>query len=63
LRRLSNLMLQVVRLVIAAELAWRSLIEMKHFLNQFRGLRIPGRKTLPVNLTQRADPGVCRACR
>src|SRR5882724_5625236 len=31
---------------------------MKHYLTQFRGFRIPGRKTLPVNFTQRADKGV-----
>ena len=28
------------------------------YLTQFRGFRIPGRKTLPVNSTQRADKGV-----
>jgi hypothetical protein len=57
-RCLSNLVLQVVRLVIAAELAWRSLIELKHYLTQFRGFRIPGRKTLPVHFTERADERV-----
>src|ERR1700737_1815798 len=31
---------------------------MKHYLTQFRGFRIPSRKTLPVNFTQRADKGV-----
>src|SRR3979490_124721 len=31
---------------------------MKHYLAQFRGFRIPGRKTLPVNFTQRADESV-----
>src|SRR6266478_791825 len=31
---------------------------MKHYLTQFRGFRIPGRKTLPVNFTQRADESV-----
>src|SRR5258708_35843553 len=31
---------------------------MKHYLTQFRGFRIPGRKTLPINFTQRADNGV-----
>jgi len=31
---------------------------MKHYLTQFRGFRIPGRKTLPANFTQRADKGV-----
>ena len=31
---------------------------MKHYLTQFRGFRIPGRKTLPVNFSQRADKGV-----
>jgi hypothetical protein len=31
---------------------------MKHYLTQFRGFRIPGRKTLAVNFSQRADKGV-----
>src|ERR1700722_14303854 len=31
---------------------------MNHYLTQFRGFRIPGRKTPPVNFTQRADKGV-----
>lgn len=51
-------MLQVVRLVIAAELTYRSLIKLKHYLAQFGGFRIPGRKTLPVNFTQRPDKGI-----
>src|SRR4030088_1019367 len=37
-------------LVIAAELAQRSLIELKHYLTQLRGFRIPGGKTLSVIL-------------
>src|ERR1700730_2297318 len=47
-----------MRLVIAAELAWRSLIELRHYLTQSRGFRIPGGKTLSVNFAQRADGGV-----
>src|ERR1019366_6794918 len=31
---------------------------MKHYLTQFRGFRIPGRKTLPVHFTERADERV-----
>ena len=51
-------MLQMVGLVIAAELTYRSLIELKHYLAQFGGFRIPGRKSLPVNFTQRPDEGI-----
>src|ERR1700686_3656722 len=45
----------MVRLVVAAELAWRSLIELH---TQLRGFRIPGGKTLSVKFAQRADGGV-----
>ena len=48
----------MMRLVIAAELASRSLIELKYYLAQLRGFRIPGGETLSVNFTQRTDKGV-----
>jgi hypothetical protein len=48
----------MMRLAIAAELAWRSLIELRHYLTQLRGFRILGGKTLSANFAQRADGGV-----
>jgi hypothetical protein len=48
----------MVRLVVAAELAWRSLTELQHYVTRLRGFLIPGGKTLSVNFAQRADGGV-----
>ena len=55
---MSDLVLQMMRLAIAAELAWRSLVELRHYLAQLRGFRILDSKTLSVNFAQRADGGV-----
>ena len=48
-------MLQVIRLMIAAKLAHRRLVELKQDLTQFRGFRISGCKALAINLAQRAN--------
>jgi hypothetical protein len=47
--------LQVTRLMIAAELAQGRLVQLKQNLAQLLGFSITGRETLPVNLTQCAD--------
>jgi len=44
--------------MIATDLAQGRLIELKHYLAQFRGFRMPGRKALPVNFAQRPNQGV-----
>ena len=51
-------MLQVAGFMIAAELAQRRLVELKQDFAQLVGRRIPGGKTLSVNLAQRTDEGV-----
>src|SRR5260370_5511091 len=58
LRSVGDLALQVIRLMIATDLAQGRLIELKHYLAQFRGFRMPGRKALPVNFAQRPNQGV-----
>jgi hypothetical protein len=44
--------------MIATDLAQGGLVKLKHYLAQFRSSRIPGRKALAVNFTQRLDKGV-----
>src|SRR4051812_31558583 len=44
-------------LVVAAELAQRRLVQIKHDIAELVGWGIAGGKTLPVNLAQRADGG------
>ena len=51
-------MLKMAGLMIAAELAQGCLVQLNKNLAQFFCRRITGGKTLPVNLTQRADEGV-----
>src|SRR5580658_6130653 len=49
---------QMAGLVIAAELAQRRLVQLKQDFAELLGRGITGRKTLSVNLAQRADEGV-----
>jgi hypothetical protein len=58
LRSIFDLVLQVARLMIAAELAQRCFVELKKNLAHFFGFRIIGCETLSVNLTQRADKSI-----
>ena len=44
--------------MIATDLAQGRFVKLKHYLAQFRSSRIPGRKALAVNFTQRLDKSV-----
>jgi hypothetical protein len=55
LRRLCDLVFQVTRFMIAAELTQRRFVELKQNLAECLGFRMPGGETLSVNLAQRAD--------
>src|SRR4029079_4348056 len=50
-----DLVIQVTGLVVAAKLAQRCLVQVKHNLAQRVGWGITGGKALPINLAQRAD--------
>src|SRR5207248_2538297 len=52
-----DLVIEMTGLVIAAKLAQRRLVQVKHNLAQSVGWGITGGKTLPVNLAQGADQG------
>src|SRR5439155_8211360 len=52
-----DLVIEMTGLVIAAKLAQRRLVQVKHNLAQSVGRGITGGKTLPVNLAQGADQG------
>jgi hypothetical protein len=49
--------IEMTGLVVAAKLAQRCLVQVKHDIAQLVGWGITGGKTLPVNLAQRADGG------
>src|SRR3984893_6093796 len=57
LGRVGDLVLQVARLMIAAELAQRRLVQLEQNLAQLLGFRITGCETLPVKLPQCGDEG------
>src|SRR6187401_654076 len=52
-----DLVLEMTGLVVAAKLTQRRLVQIKQNIAQLIGWGIPGGKTLPVNLAQRADGG------
>ena len=52
-----DLVIEMTGLVVAAKLAQRCLVQVKHDIAQLVGWGITGGKTLPVNLAQRANRG------
>src|SRR5215216_2691221 len=56
-RSVGDLVIQMTGLVVAAKLAQRCLVQVKHNFAQAVGWGVTGGKTLPVNLAQGADRG------